>query len=177
MGLYKKHHLQDISEGWINQTFMGEKCTFGDDRALSNRILEQGMSIFYTPTATCETDTPCELMRWIPQQTRWSKSFYREFVYNIRSFYKHSVWMSVMLVFQCVYPFFILATLVWFVTRNLDLMLIVFAFIVLMGTIRASFGLTRTCRFEFLHYSMYVFIYILFLIPCKLWGLLTVWNS
>ena len=74
---------------------MGDKCTFGDDRHLSNLILEKGLSIFYTPFAKCKTDTPAELLRWIPQQTRWCKSFFREFFYNIRSFHKHSVWMSV----------------------------------------------------------------------------------
>lgn len=177
LGLYKRVHLQKISHNWITQSFLGEKCTYGDDRALSNRTLEQGLSIFYTPYSICKTDTPAELFRWIAQQTRWCKSFYREFIYNIRSFYKHSLWMSVELVFQFVYPVFILITLIFFVTFSIESLLIVFIFMVMMGTLRGLIGLARTGNLQFLHYSVYVFYYILFIIPCKLWAILTIWNN
>lgn len=95
----------------------------------------------------------------------------------MKSFHKHSLWMSIELVFQFVYPFFIILTLVWFVTDSIDMLLVIYSFIIVMGTIRGMFGIIRTCRFQFLHYSVYVFLYILFLIPCKLWALLTLWNN
>jgi hypothetical protein len=65
-------------------------------------------------------------------------------MYNIKSFYMHSAWMAVELVFQFIYPFFIILTLVWFITQSLDEMMIVFFFIVTMGTIRGLFGYFRT---------------------------------
>jgi hypothetical protein len=46
-----------------------------------------------------------------------------------------------------------------------------------MGTFRGIFGFLRTGKVQFFHYSMYVFLYILFLIPSKLWALITLWNN
>jgi len=46
-----------------------------------------------------------------------------------------------------------------------------------MGTVRGMFGFFRTGQVQFFHYSMYVFLYILFLIPSKLWALVTLWNN
>lgn len=85
--------------------------------------------------------------------------------------------MSVELVFQFVYPFFIIITLVWFVTFSVNLLFVIFSFIIIMGTIRGMFGFFRTGQIQFFHYSMYVFLYILFLIPSKLWALVTLWNN
>jgi len=56
-------------------------------------------------------------------------------------------------------------------------MFIVFFFVVMMGAIRGLFGLFRTGDFRFLHYGIYVFLYILFLIPCKLFAIITLWNN
>jgi hyaluronan synthase len=85
--------------------------------------------------------------------------------------------MAMELVFQFVYPFFIILTLVWFITSSLDEMMIVFFFLVFMGTFRGFFGFLRTGQPRFLHYGIYVFLYILCLIPSKLWAILTLWNN
>jgi hyaluronan synthase len=117
------------------------------------------------------------MLRWIPQQTRWSKSFYREFLYNIKSFYMHSAWMSVELVFQFVYPFLIILTLIMSISKSINEMMIVFFFVILMGTLRGCLGLARTYQLRFLHYGIYVFYYILCLIPSKIWAIITLWNN
>jgi hypothetical protein len=56
-------------------------------------------------------------------------------------------------------------------------MMIVFFFLVFMGTIRGLFGFLRTGQLRFFHYGMYVFLYILCLIPSKLWAIITLWNN
>lgn len=89
----------------------------------------------------------------------------------------HSSWMAVELVFQFIYPFFIIVTLVWFLNRSLDQMMIVFFFVVLMGSIRGLFGFLRTGQLRFLHYGIYVFYYMTCLIPSKLWAIVTLWNN
>ena len=55
--------------------------------------------------------------------------------------------------------------------------MIVFFFLVVMGTIRGFFGLLRTGQPRFMHYGIYVFLYITCLIPSKLWAIITLWNN
>ena len=33
--------VEKVKEAWVNQTFLGKRCTFGDDRALSNYLLKE----------------------------------------------------------------------------------------------------------------------------------------
>ncbi|XP_048357632.1 hyaluronan synthase 1-like [Sphaerodactylus townsendi] len=42
LGMYRNNLLQQALEPWYNQTFLGKKCTFGEDRHLTNRILSLG---------------------------------------------------------------------------------------------------------------------------------------
>ena len=177
VGLYRKSILDDIKEPWINQHFLGIKCSFGDDRHLTNLILGKGYSTYYTPNSTCKTDTPAELLRWIAQQTRWSKSFYREFFINIKAFHKQPFWLACQLVFQTIFPFFIIATLVWFVAASFGNYCIIFIMVVIMGVFRAILGCLRTRDPIYLYYSFYIVLYVLFLIPCKIFGLFTLWNN
>lgn len=177
LGLYRKEVINQIKEQWINQTFMGTKCSFGDDRHLTNLLLINGYCTFYTPHSDCKTDTPAELLRWIAQQTRWCKSFYREFLINIKAFHKQPLWLAVQLVFQTVLPFFILVTFIWFVTLSLDVYCIVIIMIILMGFIRGLIGVIRNCEEVYFYYAFYVILYALFLVPSKMFAMMTLWNN
>jgi hypothetical protein len=55
--------------------------------------------------------------------------------------------------------------------------MIVFFFLVVMGVIRGLFGFFRTRDLRFMHYGIYVFLYISCLIPSKLWAIITLWNN
>ena len=74
---------------WILQSFLGKETTFGDDRHLTNRILSLGHKTGYTHLAFCDSDTPAGYVRWVKQQTRWSKSFFREAFWFPKSFAYH----------------------------------------------------------------------------------------
>lgn len=84
MGCYKADVLAEILDEWFNQKFLGQPCTFGDDRHLTNRILKTCKKVVYTEYAIGYTDTPVEYGRYYKQQTRWSKSYFREYylIYN-----------------------------------------------------------------------------------------------
>lgn len=43
---------------WVDQAFMGIKCTFGDDRHLTNMTLSTGQEVLYTHRAIAMTETP-----------------------------------------------------------------------------------------------------------------------
>lgn len=88
---------------WILQSFLGKETTFGDDRHLTNRILSLGNWTGYLHLAKCESDTPAGFVRWVKQQTRWSKSFFREALFP-KSFAYAQFWLTVETTKQFMYP-------------------------------------------------------------------------
>lgn len=61
-----------------DQVFLGQPCTYGDDRHLTNLALADGWRVVLAPEALSSTLVPERFGHWVRQQTRWSKSFVRE---------------------------------------------------------------------------------------------------
>jgi hyaluronan synthase len=114
MGLYRTYDLDSVLGGWILQTFAGKETTFGDDRHLTNRILSLGLQARYTHRTYCLSESPNEFVRWIKQQTRWSKSFFREAFWFPCVFAYHHIWLAVETVKQSLYPFILIGTVFHF---------------------------------------------------------------
>lgn len=74
-----RRHLADF----LGQTFLGQPCTFGDDRRLTYYCLLEGRSVI-EPKAVAHTDVPENLRHLVKQQTRWTKSFIRESILLLR---------------------------------------------------------------------------------------------
>ncbi|EMD35123.1 glycosyltransferase family 2 protein [Gelatoporia subvermispora B] len=110
LGLYRTSDLMDVLGPWILQSFLGKETTFGDDRHLTNRILSLGHKTGYTHLARCDSDTPAGYVRWVKQQTRWSKSFFREAFWFPKSFAYHKFWLTVETTKQFLYPMVLTAT-------------------------------------------------------------------
>ncbi|XP_055001938.1 hyaluronan synthase 1 [Sorex araneus] len=110
LGLYRNNLLQQFLEAWYNQKFLGTHCTFGDDRHLTNRMLSMGYATKYTPRSRCYSETPSAFLRWLSQQTRWSKSYFREWLYNALWWHRHHAWMTYEAVVSGLFPFFVAAT-------------------------------------------------------------------
>ena len=62
---------------WLNQTFLGQKATFGDDRSLTN-IMLRNYRTYYQDTAICSTIVPNNHKVFLKQQMRWKRSWLRE---------------------------------------------------------------------------------------------------
>ncbi|XP_005866220.1 PREDICTED: hyaluronan synthase 1, partial [Myotis brandtii] len=107
LGLYRNHLLQQFLEAWYNQKFLGTHCTFGDDRHLTNRMLSMGYATKYTSRSRCYSETPASFLRWLSQQTRWSKSYFREWLYNALWWHRHHAWMTYEAVVSGLFPFFV----------------------------------------------------------------------
>lgn len=110
LGLYKTSDLISVLGPWILQSFLGKETTFGDDRHLTNRILSLGHWTGYSHLAKCESDTPAGFVRWVKQQTRWSKSFFREAFWFPKSFAYAQFWLTVETTKQFMYPVILSAT-------------------------------------------------------------------
>ncbi len=74
---YRKSYIDPILDQWLNQRFLGRKCTFGDDRSLTNFVIRKYDAV-YSPEALAHTVVPNTFRKYIKQQQRWKKSWVRE---------------------------------------------------------------------------------------------------
>jgi hyaluronan synthase len=84
---YRREAILPELPAWEGQTFLGVPATFGDDRALTNRVL-RGHRVVFQATARSETVVPEDLRVFLRQQLRWKKSWLRESTYVARYFWR-----------------------------------------------------------------------------------------
>ncbi|GAA5801725.1 hypothetical protein HPULCUR_007177 [Helicostylum pulchrum] len=177
MGIYRSHVLKQVLDDWIAQTFLGMECTYGDDRHLTNRALLCGYRVVYTHLAYCETETPSNFLRWFKQQTRWSKSFYRELFWNARSLHKHSPWMAAELFYQGLYPFVLLFSIFNILFSKSPFVLIIWLMsLAAISCIKSLYALIVARSFRFIIFPLYSLYYIFGLVPAKLWAIISLWD-
>jgi hyaluronan synthase len=75
---YRRDITASLIDEWLDQHFLGVKCTYGDDRSLTNYLLKKGKKALFSPTAICYTFVPEKLSQFMKQQLRWKKSWVRE---------------------------------------------------------------------------------------------------
>ncbi|KAM8869228.1 hyaluronan synthase 1 isoform 1-T3 [Spinachia spinachia] len=178
LGLYRNDLLQQFLEPWYNQKFLGSHCTFGDDRHLTNRMLSMGFATKYTARSKCYTETPAQFLRWLNQQTRWTKSYFREWLYNAMWWHKHHVWMTYESIVSGVFPFFVTATIIQlFWTGTLWDILWILCCIQLIGLVKAAYACILRRDFVMVFMSLYSALYMTSLLPAKYFAIITMNKS
>ncbi|XP_038850570.1 hyaluronan synthase 1-like [Salvelinus namaycush] len=178
LGLYRNDLLQQFLESWYNQKFLGTHCTFGDDRHLTNRMLSMGYATKYTARSKCYTETPGQFLRWLNQQTRWTKSYFREWLYNAMWWHKHHLWMTYESIVSGVFPFFVTATIIQlFWTGTLWDILWVLCCIQLIGLIKAAYACILRRDLVMVFMSLYSALYMTSLLPAKYFAIITMNKS
>lgn len=175
LGMYRNSLLQRFLEPWYHQTFLGSKCSFGDDRHLTNRVLSFGYKTKFTARSQCQTETPTQYLRWLNQQTRWSKSYFREWLYNALWFHKHSLWMTYESVVTGFFPFFLVATVIHLFYRGRLWNILLFLLTVqLVGMVKATYACFLRGSLVMIFMSLYSLLYMSSLLPAKIFALLTI---
>ncbi|XP_068180442.1 hyaluronan synthase 1 [Antennarius striatus] len=178
LGLYRNDILQQFLEPWYNQKFLGTHCTFGDDRHLTNRVLSLGYATKYTARAKCYTETPAQFLRWLNQQTRWTKSYFREWLYNAMWWHKHHLWMTYESIVSGVFPFFVTATIIQlFWTGTVWDLLWILCCIQLIGLVKAGYACLLRGDIVMVFMSLYAGLYMTSLLPAKYFAILTMNKS
>ncbi|MCL6460201.1 MAG: glycosyltransferase family 2 protein [Gorillibacterium sp.] len=77
LSCYRKELILQHSEAWLNQKFLGQPATFGDDRSMTNFILKTHRT-GYQDSAICSTIVPSDMGIFLKQQMRWKRSWLRE---------------------------------------------------------------------------------------------------
>ncbi|HAK42539.1 MAG TPA: hyaluronan synthase [Clostridium sp.] len=103
LSCYKKQIILDNMDSWLNQTFLGQKATFGDDRAMTNFVLK-GNRTSYQDTAICSTIVPNRYKVFLKQQMRWKRSWLRESIIAGKFMWKKEPFMAVFFYMGVVVP-------------------------------------------------------------------------
>lgn len=175
LGLYKKSCLSQFLRTWLDQEFLGMECTYGDDRHLTNNTLLLGYKVGYTHLSKCDTDTPESLSRFFTQQVRWCKSSIREFAWNVKCLDKHSLWMTIDLIYQTIYSFVVLGSLLYtlYIGTSFQFLIYMITLIVFNG-IKGIYATILTGSFKYILFSFYGIVYITFMVPAKLYAGITI---
>ncbi len=75
---YRGSAVRGLLERWLGETFLGVPCTFGEDRAMTNLILESGLDTVYQRTAVVRTLAPRSYAKLCRMYLRWDRSYVRE---------------------------------------------------------------------------------------------------
>lgn len=78
LSAYRLSVVRQVLERWRHQTFLGVPCTFGEDRALTNLILGQGLNTVYQRQAVVQTLVPETYVKLTRMYLRWERSYVRE---------------------------------------------------------------------------------------------------
>ncbi len=77
LACYRKEIILENMNNWLNQSFLGQRATFGDDRAMTNFVLTHYRTS-YQDSAFCQTIVPNTYDVFLKQQMRWKRSWLRE---------------------------------------------------------------------------------------------------
>jgi N-acetylglucosaminyltransferase len=81
---YRRTAVDQVLPQYLGQRFCGRRRVFGDDLKLTNLVLQAGYDSVFEPTAMAATEVPTTLRRFVRQQLRWNRSFYRELPQMLR---------------------------------------------------------------------------------------------
>ena len=93
LSCYRKDLVLKYMDAWLNQRFLGQKATFGDDRSMTNFILRHNRTT-YQDSAVCMTIVPRSYPVFLRQQMRWKRSWLRESLIASRFMWKKEPFMA-----------------------------------------------------------------------------------
>ena len=158
---YKKSIIDEINGEYSQQYFLGNKCTYGDDRHLTTLILKRGYSVKYVPNAKGYTDAPTTLRKLIKQQIRWKKSWLRENYLVSKFMFKRSKALSFEIFITTFITFFSLFARIGLVVSLIMsplYILWVIPMISFMGSIHSLYILFHKPKY-FIYSVLYAFVH------------------
>ena len=93
LSCYRRDLVLKYMDAWLNQRFLGQKATFGDDRSMTNFILRHNRTT-YQDSAVCMTIVPRSYKVFLRQQMRWKRSWLRESLIASRFMWKKEPFMA-----------------------------------------------------------------------------------
>lgn len=180
LSIYRLSVLDNLLlQKFVDQSILGVKCEPGDDRHLTNLVMAKGFLSRQTEFSIAGTEAPESLFRYVLQQLRWNRSFYRELKWQIKCIPVHSAMLLFMSIYELLFPwfvaFFIIYSLFFSHVENIVERSLLFSFIIM---IFKSIVLSICLRKNFIIFSaFYYFMYFSILLPLKVFAFFTVLNN
>lgn len=73
---YRRSVVLPILDEWLAEKFLGLPVTWGDDRAITNRVIRAGYRTIYTDDVQAYTICPDSMKKFLKQQIRWKKGWF-----------------------------------------------------------------------------------------------------
>ena len=172
-------YRQDLFTDQLLSDFIGQKCGKdlvgpGDDRHLTNLVMMEGYKSRQNPYAIAWTETPKYLFRYLQQQTRWSRSFYREQIYQIFATTHQNLFLSCVTVWELFFPFFIMIGFFPYFNPSVIIYfhrIMIAILVTILRTIILILFYEGDCGYS---YNLFIFfMYFFLLLPIKVYGLFT----
>jgi len=100
LAAYRASAVKEILPRWLNQRFLGAKCTIGEDRALTNDMLAMGYDTVYQHAAVVHTVVPETYRKLCRMYLRWDRSYIREELRLLRIVWKRPFYSRCMTLFE-----------------------------------------------------------------------------
>lgn len=179
---YRRVAVQPLVETWKNHKFFGSRSTFGDDRGLTNYVL-QDWKIVYCEKARASTKVPENFGVYLRQQLRWKKSWIREGLFAATFMWRRTHPLA-SLAFYINFSFPILGPILaglvlWrsVVTHNPLLFIMFMSGFVLLGTVFALFTRVHNKTENWMIMPIFSLLFITVLIWQMPYALLTLKNT
>ena len=92
LAAYRTSVVREVLEDWMNQKFLGVRCTYGEDRSLTNYILSLGYDSVYQRSGIVHTVVPSTYQKLSKMYLRWDRSYVRETIRFSRILWKRPLW-------------------------------------------------------------------------------------
>ena len=180
ISIYRLDALDElVLRRFVTQRFLTRPAEPGDDRHLTNLVMAAGLRSRQTSLARAGTEAPETWRRFINQQLRWSRSFYREMYWQLKALEKQSCYLGVITAYETIFPF-VIASWILRILYFSDSVSILWR----MSAVAVTVLLLRTlvlllyCRDTRVLYNiLYYPVYVVVLLPLKFYALLTVVDS
>ena len=184
---FRRKLLFDCLDDFVNQKFLGQPCTSGDDRYFTSHVLKKGYKTILQATSVVYTNCPDTFSGFLKQQLRWARSSQRETLRALRWLYRYPYTMFAFIT-DIITPFFFLIVeiniiyqLFLYGGRFINLFQFVFDITFALFAMNLSIGLKQMHHFklhpeDILLLPLYSLFMILIMTPLRIWGFITMAN-
>ncbi|HWO07540.1 MAG TPA: glycosyltransferase [Candidatus Paceibacterota bacterium] len=111
---YRRSVVLPVIDEWLKEKFLGKPVTWGDDRALTNRVIKQGYETMYSDRVRAYTIVPDTFFKFIKQQIRWKKGWLVNSIFAAKFIIKRDPFVA----FTYFFPLVLVTTLAPFMAAR-----------------------------------------------------------
>ncbi len=174
---YRRTVMEKVLDAYLNQTFLGRRSNYGEDRYLTNLILGCGSRTVYAAGARALTMVPDRIRPFLRQQLRWNRCTYRETLGIARLLPALGAYLVLDAFVQVFAPALLGLSVVLLLlhsavagTAGLGWYLGGLAFV---SAAYCGYGVWRNRDLGFARFAIYGLLHVILLIPSRIWALFT----